>query len=65
MMKVRNKNDNADYVNHLKAAMCQIDLAIDSVTYVSHPELNKQLIAKLMEINSLLDTCTRIGIFKP
>jgi hypothetical protein len=64
-MKIRNKNENAAYVQYLKDAIAQVKQASDCVSYECHPELNKRLIAKLDEITHLLDTCTTACVFKP
>jgi hypothetical protein len=64
-MKVRNRNENLNYIKHLKAAIDQIEQAVDSVTYVVYPELNQRLIAKLNEAADLLEACAHAGIFKP
>jgi hypothetical protein len=64
-MKVRNRNENLNYIKHLKAAIDQIEQAVDSVTYVVYPELNQRLIAKLNEAADLLKACAHTGIFKP
>lgn len=64
-MKVRNKNDNLKYVDHLEEAIDKVEQAIDNITYSSYPELNKRLIAKLQEVAEFLDTCSHAAVFKP
>lgn len=64
-MKIRNKKENADYVGYLKGALDQIEQAIDSVTYVSYPELNQGVVAKLKEASRLLTACASAGLLKP
>ena len=64
-MKVRNKNENVRYVNHIDSAVDQVQQAIDSISYSSYPDLNKRTIAKLQEALDLLDRARATPIFKP
>jgi hypothetical protein len=64
-MKVRNKNDNIRYIDHLEVAIDKIEQAIDNVTYTSYPELNQRLIAKLRTAVDLLEACSHTAVFKP
>jgi hypothetical protein len=64
-MKVRNKNDNIRYVDHLDEAIDKVEQAIDDITYSSYPELNKRLITKLQEVAELLEACSHAAVFKP
>ena len=64
-MKIRNKNENAQYVNYLETAIDQLEQAIDSITYSAYPELNKRTIAKLRDVISVLDDTSAAPIFKP
>lgn len=64
-MKVRNKNENNRYKNHVESAIDEIEQAIDSITYSCYPDINKRTIEKLKNtieiMNDALDAC----IFKP
>lgn len=64
-MKVRNKNENVRYVDHLETAVDKVQQAIDNITYTSYPEMNKRTIAKLNEAVSILESVMNTGIFKP
>lgn len=64
-MKVRNKNENVEYLHHLEIAIDQVQQAIDCITYSAYPELNRRTIAKLENIINALDTVTAAPIFKP
>jgi len=64
-LKVRNKNENVRYINHLAEAMDQLVQAADCITYSSYPDINKKLIAKLDDIVDELDKCAHAFIFKP
>ena len=64
-MKIRNRNENINYIDYLETAIDQIQQAIDSVTYTCYPELNRRLIAKLNEAADLIEACAHAGIFKP
>lgn len=64
-MKIRNKNENCYYAEYLKSAISEARQAVDTITYVSYPEVNQRTIAKLNKaihmMNEALDGC----IFKP
>ena len=64
-MKIRNKNENHDYTEYLKSAISEARLAVDTINYISYPEVNQRTIARLNKaihiMNEALDTC----IFKP
>lgn len=64
-MKIRNKNENAHYADYLETAMDQVQQAIDNITYLAYPELNKRTIAKLQEILDSIDRVSAAPIFKP
>ena len=64
-MKVRNKNENVEYLNHLEIAIDLVQQAIDCITYSAYPEMNRRTIAKLESIINALDTATAAPIFKP
>lgn len=64
-MKIRNKNDNIRYIDHLETAADKVQQAIDNITYTSYPEMNKRTIAKLEEAISILEHAMETCIFKP
>jgi hypothetical protein len=64
-MKVRNKSENAQYVNCIKAITSDINQVIDGITYEAHPELNQRTIAKLKEAVRILEAVAEAPIFKP
>jgi hypothetical protein len=64
-MKIRNKNENIEYIKHLESAISEAKQAIDNITYISYPETNQRTIAKLRKaihmMNEAIDGC----VFKP
>lgn len=64
-MKVRNKNENYDYAEHLESAIDEVRQAIDNITYISYPETNQRTIAKLRKAIHLMDEALNGCIFKP
>ena len=64
-MKIRNKKENASYIECLDTVLDQIDLAIDSITYTDCPELNERTIARLREAAEIVALATTVPIFKP
>lgn len=64
-MKIRNKNENIEYIEHLANAISEVRQAIDTITYISYPEVNQRTIARLNKaihmMNEACDTC----VFKP
>ena len=64
-MKVRNKNDNVRYINHIETAIDQANQAIDSITYSAYPELNQRTIAKLKAAIHSLEDALEAPLFKP
>lgn len=64
-MKIRNKNENSQFAEHLESAIYELKQAIDCITYVSYPEVNQRTIARLRKaihmINETLNGC----VFKP
>ena len=64
-MKIRNKNENVPYIEHLESAIDEIKQAIDSITYVSYPETNRRTIDKLKKAIIVLEDMINMCIFKP
>jgi hypothetical protein len=64
-MKIRNKNENVSYIEHLESAIDEIKQAIDSITYVSYPETNRRTIDKLKKAIIVLEDMINMCIFKP
>lgn len=64
-MKVRKKNENYDYAEHLESAIDEVRQAIDNITYISYPETNQRTIAKLRKALHLMDEALHGCVFKP
>lgn len=64
-MKIRNKNENTEYMEHLANAIREVRQAIDCITYISYPETNMRTIAKLRKAIHLIDEALNTCIFKP
>ncbi len=64
-MKIRNKNENAVYLQHLESAIDELKQAIDSITYVSYPETNRRTIDKLKKAITIIEDMLNMCIFKP
>lgn len=64
-MKIRNKNENHDYAECLESAIYEAKQAIDNITYISYPEVNKNTIAKLRKAIHLMNEAIDGCIFKP
>lgn len=64
-MKVRNKNENIRYRNHIESAIDEIEQAIDSITFSSYPDINKRTIEKLKNAIKIMDDAIDTCIFKP
>lgn len=64
-MKVCNKNENKNFVEHIKSAIDEAEQAIDTITYLSYPDINKRTIAKLNDSINILKDVLNACIFKP
>lgn len=64
-MKIRNKNENKQFIEHLNNAIYEIKQAIDSITYESFPDTNKRTIATLEKTIDILENVMKNCIFKP
>lgn len=64
-MKIRNKNENYYYVEHLESAISETRQAIDTITYISYSEVNQRTIAKLRKAIHMMDEALNTCIFKP
>ena len=64
-MKIRNKNENYNYVEYLESAIDKAMQAVDSITYTSYPEINQRTIAKLGKAISMMEDALETCIFKP
>ena len=64
-MKIRNKNENNRYKNHIESAIDEIEQAIDTITYSSYPDINKRIIEKLKSAINIMDDAIDACIFKP
>lgn len=64
-MKIRNRKENYDYIKHLESAIYEIKQAIDTITYLSHPEVNQGKIAKLRKVIHVIDEMVNTCVFKP
>lgn len=64
-MKIRNKNENFDYTEYLGSAINEAKQAIDTITYISYPEVNQRTIAKLRKAIHMMNEAMGTCIFKP
>lgn len=64
-MKIRNKNENIQFIEHLNTAIDEIKQAIDCITYTSFPEINKRTSTTLKRAIDILENVSRNCIFKP
>ena len=64
-MKVRNKNENTWYKNHIESAIDELEQAIDTISYISYPDINKRTIEKLKDAIKIMDDALDACIFKP
>jgi hypothetical protein len=64
-MKIRNRNEKVCYAGYLTEATGSIKQAIDNITYLAYPDLNKRTIAKLEEAIRILESAATTPIFKP
>jgi len=64
-MKIRNKNENRIFVDHVESAIDKAEQAIDSITYTSYPEMNKRTIEKLKKAIDMMEDALNMCIFKP
>lgn len=64
-MKIRNKNENKQFIEHINNAIYEVKQAIDSITYASFPDINKRTIATLEKAIDILENILKNCIFKP
>lgn len=64
-MKIRNKNENKQFIEHINNAIYEIKQAIDSITYESFPDINKRTVATLEKTIDILENVLKNCIFKP
>lgn len=64
-MKIRNKNENNQFIKHIKTAIDEMQQAIDSITYTSYPEINSRTIATLNKVVDILENVSKNWIYKP
>lgn len=64
-MKIRNKTENNYYIECLESAINEARQAVDSITYVSYPELNQRTIVKLRKAISIMNEAIDACVFKP
>lgn len=64
-MKIRNKNENQNYIKHLKLAIDEAEQAIDNITYTFYPQMNKRTIEKLKKAINILEEAQEMCICKP
>lgn len=64
-MKIRNKNENRSYIEHLESAIDEAKQAIDCITYISYPETNKRTVEKLKKSIDIMEDMLNMCIFKP
>lgn len=64
-MKIRNKNENIQFIKHIESAIDELKQAIDSITYTSYPDINKRTIATLEKAIDIMENVLNNCIFKP
>lgn len=64
-MKIRNKNENKQFAEHLNNAIYEVKQAIDCITYESFPDINKRTVATLGKTIDILENVLKNCIFKP
>lgn len=64
-MKIRNKNENRIFIDHVESAIDKAEQAIDTITYTSYPEMNKRTIEKLKKAIDMMEDALEACIFKP
>ncbi len=64
-MRIRNKNENAQFTKHIKSAIDELEQAIDSITYISYPEVNQRTITTINKAIDILENVLKNCIFKP
>ncbi len=64
-MKIRNKNENIQFIKHLNNAIDELKQAIDTITYTSYPDINKRTIATLEKAIDIMENVLNNCIFKP
>lgn len=64
-MKIRNKNENRQFIIHLESAIDELKQAIDNITYVSYPEINQRTITTLKKAIDIIENVLNNCIFKP
>ena len=64
-MKIRNKNENRQFIEHLYNAIDEIEQAIDTITYESFPDINKKTIVTLEKTIDIIKNVLKNCIFKP
>jgi hypothetical protein len=64
-MKIRNKNENIQFIKHIENATDELRQAIDSITYISYPEVNQRTITTINKAIDILENVLRNCIFKP
>ena len=64
-MRIRNKNENQNFIEHLESAVDKAEQAIDNITYTFYPQMNKRTIEKLKKAINILEEVQEMCIFKP
>ncbi len=64
-MKIRNRNENVQFIEHLKIAVDELEQAIDNITYISYPEVNQRTITTLKKAIDIIKNVLGNCIFKP
>lgn len=64
-MKIRNKNENQRFIEHLESAVDKAEQAIDNITYTFYPQMNKRTIEKLKKAINILEEVQEMCICKP
>ena len=56
---------NNRFVEYLESAIDNAEQAVSNITYSSHPEINKEVIAKIEKAVALMEDALDMEIFRP
>ena len=56
---------NSRFMEHLESAIDKAEQAVSSISYSSHPEINKEVIAKIEKAVALMEDALDMEISKP
>ena len=56
---------NNHFVEYLESAIDKAEQAVSNISYYSHPEINKEVIAKIEKAVDLMEDALDMEIFRP